>query len=417
MQPFYHISGRPTIRKFASPSDDFSRVGLAVVKHGSDDAAEHRSGADITHRFAAIMRQIGLERVSQVHEGKRLQPHASRSCERGEKDAVTAKEHVADALDARDVEADVRLERADVAGMNAQRLAGLKVAHDDLAAQLQPCGPIAVELLQQESVAAEDARAERLLEAHPQLNLRGGAEETMTVNQKLVSGSDLNGQNMPGNLGCESDLAGITLRRVLGHEEAAPAHYTFERAEESAAAHHLGMRGHADGLGHPAKLAGLRDHTLTRLQQHIQHRHGRSNDSALHRLILSCARTHVYLVRLALIVRCRATGSSQEKAEEVAISVEKIDSTQSSTEVEAAAEAIRERTPQLLYVTPGAVIESRAPRVTAATILVNDFERRSVHAAEETAPEIRIYRARSSAGIAVSRSSLCSACSPHSVAR
>jgi ATP-dependent DNA helicase RecQ len=42
----------------------------------------------------------------------------------------------------------------------------------------------------------------------------------------------------------------------------------------------------------------------------------------------------------------------QEKAEEAAISVEKVDSTLSSTEAEAATEAIGEGTPQLIYVTP-----------------------------------------------------------------
>lgn len=42
----------------------------------------------------------------------------------------------------------------------------------------------------------------------------------------------------------------------------------------------------------------------------------------------------------------------QEKAEEAAISVEKVDSTLTSTEAEAATEAIGEGTPQLIYVTP-----------------------------------------------------------------
>src|SRR6201996_3154204 len=42
----------------------------------------------------------------------------------------------------------------------------------------------------------------------------------------------------------------------------------------------------------------------------------------------------------------------QERAEEAAITVEKIDSTLSTTETEAATEAIGDGTPQLIYVTP-----------------------------------------------------------------
>src|SRR6202012_2401061 len=183
----------------------------------------------------------------------RLQPHPSRPCERGEEDAVPTEEHIADALNARDVEADARLECADMTGMYSQRLAGLQVTHDDLAAQLQPRGAISVELLQQKSVTAEDARAERLLKADAQLNLRRGAEEAMTVNQELMPRTDLNRQNVSGNLGREADLAGITLRGVLRHEEAVAAHYALERAKEPAAAHHLGVGGHTDGLGHPAQ--------------------------------------------------------------------------------------------------------------------------------------------------------------------
>src|ERR1700722_11986418 len=170
MQPFYHRSGKATIRKFSSLPDNSDWQVLAIVEHRSHDAAEHCSSTHITHRFPTVVRQIRLQCMREVHEWKRLQPHASWSCERGEKDAVATEEHVADALNARDVESDARLECADMTRMYTQRLTRLQIAHDGLAAQLQPGSPIAINLLQQESVAAEDARAERLLKTDAELN-------------------------------------------------------------------------------------------------------------------------------------------------------------------------------------------------------------------------------------------------------
>src|SRR5215472_2606320 len=110
MQHFYHRSGSTTIMKIASRSDGLDRALTVVVEHRSDDTAEHRACAYIAHGFPAIVREIRFQRMRQVHQRKRLQPHAPRSGERAEEDPVAAEEHIADALDARDVEPDVRLE-------------------------------------------------------------------------------------------------------------------------------------------------------------------------------------------------------------------------------------------------------------------------------------------------------------------
>ncbi len=47
--------------------------------------------------------------------------------------------------------------------------------------------PCAVDLLEEEAVAAEDSRAERLLEADAERDAGGGAEEAVAVNHVLVS--------------------------------------------------------------------------------------------------------------------------------------------------------------------------------------------------------------------------------------
>ena len=80
------------------------------------------------------------QRVGQIGERQRLQPDASGAGERGQEDAVAAEEHVTDALNPGDLEVHTALERADVTGMDAQRLAGLQVADHDFSAEFQPCG-------------------------------------------------------------------------------------------------------------------------------------------------------------------------------------------------------------------------------------------------------------------------------------
>ena len=82
---------------------------------------------------------------------------------------------------------DAGLKRADVAGMDAQSFAGLKVAHDQFAGKFEPADALSAGPLQEEAVAAENSGAQRLLEAEADLNLRSGAEKTLAVNQVLVS--------------------------------------------------------------------------------------------------------------------------------------------------------------------------------------------------------------------------------------
>ena len=94
-----------------------------------------------------------------------MQPDAARAGEGGEKNAVSAEDHVANAGDARDLKRDIGLEGADVAGMHAEHFSGREVASDDFAGKLQPGGAVPGHALKDESVAAEDAGAERLLES------------------------------------------------------------------------------------------------------------------------------------------------------------------------------------------------------------------------------------------------------------
>ena len=85
------------------------------------------------------------------------------SCAR--KNPIAAKEHVADALDAGDVEANLALEHPDMPRVNPQRLARTQVVRNRFTTQLDPGLGAAAEALKNKSIAAEDACAEALLEA------------------------------------------------------------------------------------------------------------------------------------------------------------------------------------------------------------------------------------------------------------
>src|SRR6202049_2802824 len=98
--------------------------------------------------------------------GHRLKPHAPRTCERGEKDAVAAEERVLDTRDGGDVELHRLLVHADMAGVNAQRVAGLEVVGDDLTAELDPSLALPGQALHAKARPAEQPGAQSLLEAH-----------------------------------------------------------------------------------------------------------------------------------------------------------------------------------------------------------------------------------------------------------
>ncbi len=85
--------------------------------------------------------------------------------------------------------------------MNAQIFAGLKVARDQFAGEFEPGNTLSAESLQQEAISAENARAQRLLKTHANLNLRGRAEEAVAMDHVFVSGRDFDGNDVPGEFG------------------------------------------------------------------------------------------------------------------------------------------------------------------------------------------------------------------------
>src|SRR5207245_9559304 len=82
--------------------------------------------------------QVLLDRVRQVLHGHRLQPHAARTRERCEEDAVAAGERIFDTGDGGDVELHGFMVHADMTGMDAKSVAVLQFEGQDLAVRIHP---------------------------------------------------------------------------------------------------------------------------------------------------------------------------------------------------------------------------------------------------------------------------------------
>ena len=202
-------------------------------------------------------RHVLHQLVSQFGNRQRLQPDPARTGQGGEKDAVSAEDHVLDSRDPGDLKSNAGLEGSHVPRVHAQRLSRGQILDHQLPRQLDPASALPGHLLQQESVSAEDPGAQGLLEANPELDLRGGAEKAVAVDQILHSGADLDRLDVPRDTGGKGNLAPGAHGAVFGHEQASSARHSFQRAEESSSPAKLGVGLHLDRAAHPGELSGF----------------------------------------------------------------------------------------------------------------------------------------------------------------
>src|SRR5581483_536218 len=115
--------------------------------------------------------------LREAGERQALQPDAARAGQRGKEQPFAAEQHRFQVARPLDVELDVLRERDDAAGVHAQPLAVVQLALDDAAAGVDEGHAVALELLQDEAFAAEEAGAEPLLEGDADPGAEGGAQE------------------------------------------------------------------------------------------------------------------------------------------------------------------------------------------------------------------------------------------------
>src|SRR5260370_15348551 len=117
--------------------------------------------------------------MRQVRQWQRLEPDASRPGKCGKEDPVTAKKHVANALDTCDLKTNTRLEHADVSGVDSHGFFRPQIVGHDLAVELDPCLACTSQPLQQHAVTANNHGAERLLKSHTQGDPAGRTPKTI----------------------------------------------------------------------------------------------------------------------------------------------------------------------------------------------------------------------------------------------
>jgi hypothetical protein len=74
-------------------------------------------------------------------------------------------------------------------------------------------------MLEQKAAAAKNSRAQRLLEADGNLDLRRRAQKAVAMNHVLVSRRDFHRNNVPGQLGRKRHLAGDAGGTIFGHKD------------------------------------------------------------------------------------------------------------------------------------------------------------------------------------------------------
>src|SRR5579859_4972140 len=212
----------------------------SIAEQTACDCSAGAGGSARLHSLIALRKVLG-NRLRELGQWQRLQPHTSRADELRKEDPVASEDLVLDAGHGRDVELHGVLEQPDVAGVHAQHLALLQVVRDDLAGELDPRLARATDLLQPEPVATEEPGAEPLLERDRELDTVVGADERVAVTEVCHAGlrRNVDREDRAGKAGCERHHAGETLRRVLGHEDRATAHGALEDAADAATATEL----------------------------------------------------------------------------------------------------------------------------------------------------------------------------------
>ncbi len=126
---------------------------------------------------AAAGNAAGLDHaIGQTAEGQGLQEHLARPLQQGEEQAFAAEERVLEAADELDVVVHALLESHQATRINAQALAALQGAFDHRAAGVDEGQAVALQTLQDETLAAEEAGAQALVEGHGDVDAVGAAE-------------------------------------------------------------------------------------------------------------------------------------------------------------------------------------------------------------------------------------------------
>src|ERR1700722_2784301 len=284
LENFGRIRGSRQAGPWASMLLSWRRLCVAAASQQAAEQAAHRAEADAGRHGAAgraavaSSRQVAADFLGEVDDRHALQPDMAGAGEGGEEQAFAAEQDVLEALHHLDVEADGRLEHADMAGMDEQAFAGRQIALDHFAGKIEPDDARAGDLLQDEAVAAKEAGAQALLPGKLKRHRFLRDEERLLATDERLAGLQLRGHQGTGKARGEGDMAGAGGGEI-GDEERAAGERALEAGEEAAA----GMRVHLDRVVHPGHGVGLAVDRLAGAQIDRHRLHDRAGNFIAHR--------------------------------------------------------------------------------------------------------------------------------------
>src|SRR5262249_23021063 len=136
--------------------------------------------------FATAARR-GDDAPGEPAQRQRLQPHLPGAPQRGEEKPFATEERALDVANVLDVVVDARLKRDEAARVDSQRLARLQFTLDDRAACVDEQKAVALQTLEDESLAAEEARAQAFREGNPDAHALRRAQESILLREQLAA--------------------------------------------------------------------------------------------------------------------------------------------------------------------------------------------------------------------------------------
>src|SRR6185436_4042190 len=210
----------------ASSSAASARCLLIVA---AEDASEQAAGAEARQQrpflaTAAALRSRGEHTAGQAGERQALQPDRARPGHAREEQAFAAEQRCLHFADVLDLEVDARRVGHHAAGIDHQRLPARELALDHRAAGVHEGQAVALELLHDEALAAEEADAQLLLERDAERHAaRRAQERILLAQQRAAEPAELHRQDLARVRRAESDaLLGVDLVGVDGREQRLP---------------------------------------------------------------------------------------------------------------------------------------------------------------------------------------------------
>ncbi len=182
------------------------------------------------------------------------------------------------------------VEQADVARVHEERLAVDEVEGRHLTRELDPRLPLALELLEDEALAAPEAAAERLLQCHRGRDPRRAAYPAVAMDDESVARSDVDREDPTGDLAGEGHHGRAAGRLVAGQQEAPAPRHALQASHDPPTSAGAGSLGELHVARHPRQVAMGGDDGLTRIEHHLKDRHRGALDVGLHRTLLSIQR-------------------------------------------------------------------------------------------------------------------------------